>query len=72
MGISWSSLWELKRKKILEIGKHCIYVADKTRNNILFNVNKIRGWQIDITKYIEIPERDINTATKIRTFEDCP
>ena len=69
LGIS-SSLWELKRKKVLEPGKHCIYVTGKTRSNVLFNVDKIRQWQIDMTKYIESPEGDIKTATKITTFED--
>ena len=69
LGISSSSLWELKRTKVLEPGKHWIYVTGKTRSNVLFNVDKIRQWQIDMTKYIESPERDIKTATKIKTFE---
>ena len=34
LGISSSSLWELKRKKVLEPGKDWIYVMDKTRNNV--------------------------------------
>tara|TARA_B100000886_G_scaffold228174_1_gene159102 strand:+ start:116 stop:367 length:252 start_codon:yes stop_codon:yes gene_type:complete len=70
LGISSSSLWELKRKKVLESGKHWIYVTDKTRSNVLFNVDKIRQWQIDITQYIENPERNINASKKITTFED--
>ena len=69
-GISLSSLWELKRTKVLELGKHWIYVTGKTRSNDLFNVDKIRQWQIDMTKYIESPESDIKAATKIKTFED--
>ena len=59
LGISPSSLWELKRTKGLEPGKHWIYVTGRTRSNVLFNVDKIRQWQIDMTKYIESPERDI-------------
>ena len=70
LGISSSSLWELKRTKVLEPGKHWIYVTGKTRSNVLFNVDKIRQWQIDMTKYIESPEREIKAATKIKTFED--
>ena len=70
LGISSSSLWELKRTKVLEPGKHWIYVTGKTRSNVLFNVDKIRQWQIDMTKYIENPERDKTAATKIKTFED--
>ena len=70
LGISSSSLWELKRTKVLEPGKHWIYVTGKTRSNVLFNVDKIRQWQIDMTKYIESPEREIKVATKIKTFED--
>ena len=70
LGISSSSLWELKRTKLLEPGKHWIYVTGKTRSNVLFNVDKIRQWQIDMTKYIESPEREIKAARKIKTFED--
>ena len=69
LGISSSSLWELKRKKVFEPGKHWIYVTGKTRSNVLFNVDKIRQWQIDMTKYIESPERDTK-ETKIATYED--
>ena len=70
LGISSSSLWELKRTKVLEPGRHWIYVTGKTRSNVLFNVDKIRQWQIDMTKYIESPERDIKGAKMITTFED--
>jgi len=70
LGISSSSLWELKRTKVLEPGKHWIYVTGKTRSNVLFNVDKIRQWQIDMTKYIESPEREINEAIKIKTLKD--
>tara|TARA_Y100001968_G_scaffold315185_1_gene341503 strand:+ start:1013 stop:1264 length:252 start_codon:yes stop_codon:yes gene_type:complete len=70
LGISSSSLWELKRTKVFEPGKHWIYVTGKTRSNVLFNVDKIRQWQIDMTKYIESSESDIKTATNIKTFED--
>ena len=70
LGISSSSLWELKRTKVLEPGRHWIYVTGKTRSNVLFNVDKIRQWQIDMTKYIESPERDIKTATHIPDFEN--
>ena len=70
LGISSSSLWELKRSKVLEPGKHWIYVTGKTKSNVLFNVDKIRQWQIDMTKYIESPESNIEAATKIKTFED--
>ena len=59
LGISSSSLWELKCTKLLEAGKHWIYVTGKSRSNVLFNIDKIRQWQIDMNKYIEIPERDI-------------
>ena len=70
LGISSSSLWELKRTKVLEPGRHWIYVTGKTRSNVLFNVDKIRQWQIDMTKYIESPEREINEAIKIKTLKD--
>ena len=70
LGISSSSLWELKRTKVLEPGKHWIYVTGKSRSNVLFNIDKIRQWQIDITIYIESPERDIKAATKIKTLKD--
>ncbi len=70
LGISSSSLWELKRKKVLEAGKHWIYVTGKPRSNVLFNIDKIRQWQIEITKYIESPERDIRAETQISNFED--
>ena len=70
LGISSSSLWELKRTKVLEPGRHWIYVTGKTRSNVLFNVDKIRQWQIDMTKYIESPERDIKAPTKIKNLED--
>ena len=49
-----------------------INLSEKTRSNVLFNVDTIRQWQIDITKYIEISLRDINTATKKTTFENYP
>ena len=42
LGISSSSLWELKRTKVLESGKHLIYVKGKSRSNVLFNVDKIK------------------------------
>ena len=29
-----SSLWELKRTKVLEPGKHWIYVTSKSRSNV--------------------------------------
>ena len=70
LGISSSSLWELKSTKVLEAGKHWIYVAGKSRSNVLFNIDKIRQWQIDMTKYIESPERDIKAETQISNFED--
>ena len=70
LGISSSSLWELKSTKVLEAGKHCIYVTGKTRSNVLFNIDKIRQWQIDMTKYMESPEKDIKAATQISNFED--
>ena len=52
LGISSSTLWELKRTKVLEPGKHWIYITGKSRSNVLFNADKIRQWQIDITIYI--------------------
>ena len=70
LGISLSSLWELKRTKVLEAYKHWIYVTNKPRSNVLFNIDKIRQWQIDMTKYIESPERDIEAETQISNFED--
>ncbi|WP_288263038.1 hypothetical protein [uncultured Prochlorococcus sp.] len=70
LGISSSSLWELKSKKVLKSGKHWIYVKGKPRNNILFNVDKIRQWQIDMTRYIESPISDINELSEIKTLED--
>ena len=70
LGISSSSLWELKSTKVLEAGKHWIYVTGKSRSNVLFNIDKIRQWQIDMTKYIESPERGIKAKTKISNFED--
>ena len=68
LGISSSSLWELKRTKVLEPGRHWIYVTGKTRSNVLFNIDKIRQWQIDMTKYIESPERDIKDSNKDKNF----
>ena len=65
LGISSSSLWELKSTKVLEAGKHWIYVTGKPRSNVLFNINTIRQWQIDMTKYIDNPERDIKETSKI-------
>ena len=70
LGISSSSLWELKSTKVLEAGKHWIYVTGKSKSNVLFNIDKIRQWQIDMTKYIESPERDIKAETEISKFED--
>ena len=70
LGISSSSLWELKSTKVLEAGKHWIYVTGKSRSNVLFNIDKIRQWQIDMTKYIESLGRDIKAETKISNFED--
>ena len=70
LGISSSSLWELKSKKVLEAGKHWIYVTGKPRSNVLFNVDKIRQWQIDMTRYIESPVNDINSVTEMKTLED--
>ena len=70
LGISSSSLWELKSTKVLEAGKHWIYVTSKHRSNVLFNFYKIRQWQIDTTKYIESAERDIEAETQISNFED--
>ena len=70
LGISSSSLWELKSTKVLEAGKHWIYVTGESRSNVLFNIDKIRQWQIDMTKYIESPERDIEAETQISNFED--
>ena len=42
LGISSSSLWELKSTKALEAGKHWIYVTGKSRSKVLFNIDKIR------------------------------
>ena len=70
LGISSSSLWELKRTKVLEPGRHWIYVTGKTRSNVLFNVDKIRQKHIEMTKYIKSSERNIKAATKIKAFED--
>ena len=70
LGISSSSLWELKSTKVLEAGKHWIYVTGKLRSNVLSNINKIRQWQIDMTKYIESSERDIKAEKQISNFED--
>ena len=70
LGISSSSLRELKSTKILEAGKQWIYVTGKPRSNVLFNIDKIRQWQIDMTKYIESPERDIRAEKQISNFED--
>ena len=70
LGISSSSLWELKSTKVLEAGKHWIYVKGKSRSNVLFNIDKIRQWQIDMTKYIESPERDIKAETQITNFKN--
>ena len=57
LGISSSSLWELKRSKILEAGKRWIYVTGKPRSNLFFNIDKIRECQIDMTKFIESPDK---------------
>jgi len=69
LGISSSSLWELKSTKVLEAGKHWIYVTGKPRSNVLFNVDAIRQWQIDMTKYIESPERLTKAESKLATYE---
>ena len=45
-------------------------IRDRLRSNVLFNIDKIRQWQIDMTKYIENPERDIEEETQISNFED--
>ena len=37
--------------------------------NVLFNIDKIREWQIAMTKYIENPERNVEAASKIATDE---
>ena len=70
LGISSSSLWELKSTGVLEAGKHWIYVTGKPTSNVLFNVDTIRQWQIDMTKYIESPERDTMEESKIETYND--
>ena len=70
LGISSSSLWELKSTKVLEAGKHWIYLTGKPRSNVLFNIDQIRQWQIDMTKYIESPERDIKAEKQISNLED--
>ena len=70
LGISSSSLWELKSTKVLEAGKHWIYVTGKPRSNVLFNVDTIRQWQIDMTKFIESPEIDNEAASNIETYND--
>ena len=70
LGISSSSLWELKSTKVLEAGKHWIYVTGKSRSDVLFNIDKIRQWQIDMTKYIESLGRDIKAEKEISNFED--
>ena len=70
LGISSSSLWELKSTKVLEAGKHWIYVTGKSKSNVLFNIDKIRQWQIDMTKYIESPERNIKAERQISNVKD--
>ena len=70
LGIWSSSLWQLKSTKVLEAGKHFIYITDKSKSNVLFNIDKISQWQIDMTKYIEIPEKDIKWSSHIAAFED--
>ena len=45
-------------------------MTGKSRSNVLFNIDKIRQWQIDMTKYIESPERDIKAEKEISNFED--
>ena len=70
LGISSSSLWELKSTKVLEAGKHWIYVTGKPRSNVLFNVNAIRQWQIDMTKYIDSPERNNKEISRIVPKKD--
>ena len=70
LGISSLLLWELKRTRGLEPGKHWIYVTGKSRSNVLLNVDRIRQWQIDRTIYFESPEINIKAARKIKTLED--
>ena len=70
LGILSSSLWELKSTKVLETGKHWIYIKGKPKSNVLFKIDKIRQWQIEMTKYIESPERDIKAETEISNLED--
>ena len=43
LGISSSSLWELKSTKVLKASKNWIYVTGKPRSNVLFNVDKIKA-----------------------------
>ena len=69
LGISSSSLWGLNSNKVLKAGKHWIYVRGKPRSNVLFNIDIIRQWRIDMTKYIENPERNVEAASKIATHE---
>ena len=69
LGTSSSSLWELKSTKVLEAGKHWIYVTGKPRSNVLFNIDKIRQWQIDMTKYIESPQWDIKEGKELATVK---
>ena len=60
----------IKDTKVLEACEHWIYFTGKPRSNVLFSIDKKRQWQIDMTKYIDSPERDIKAATQIPDFED--
>jgi len=60
----------IKDTKALEACEHWIYFTGKPRSNVLFNIDKIRQWQIDMTKYIENPEIDKEAEMHISNFED--
>jgi hypothetical protein len=52
LGVSRSTLHELKRGLALHPGEHWIYSAGTTRGRILWCIPAIRRWQIDRTNDI--------------------
>ena len=53
IGVSQSLLWELKNSNEFIDGEHWLYVTDKSKSNVLWNVEAIWQWQIDRTKAAE-------------------
>ena len=68
IGVSQSLLWELKNSNEFVAGEHWLYITDKPKSNVLWNVKAIRQWQIDKTKESENAPDD-GAAKKIVTYQ---